>query len=88
MAATPSKVSTQEHGQHGKNDPHEARHRLSGGKGEAVKVVYIAGPFRAATPWLVEANVRRAEEVALAVWRLGIPFFVDIAHLREWLVKS
>ena len=30
-------------------------------------LVYIAGPFRATSPWLVEQNVRRAEEWALAV---------------------
>jgi hypothetical protein len=33
--------------------------------------VYVAGPFRAATPWLIEQNVRRAEEAALEVWRMG-----------------
>lgn len=37
------------------------------------KVYYIAGPFRAATPWLVEQNVRRAESVSLALWKNGIP---------------
>jgi nucleoside 2-deoxyribosyltransferase len=36
-----------------------------------MKVVYIAGPFRAATPWLIEQNVRAAETVALEVWRMG-----------------
>lgn len=34
-------------------------------------VVYIAGPFRATTAWGVEQNVRRAEQAALEVWRLG-----------------
>jgi hypothetical protein len=36
-----------------------------------VKVIYIAGPFRAKTPWLIEQNVRRAEADALEVWQLG-----------------
>lgn len=36
-----------------------------------MKVVYIAGPFRAASRWGVEQNIRRAEEVALEVWLLG-----------------
>ena len=36
-----------------------------------MKVVYIAGPFRAPTPWKIETNVRRAEEIALKVWRMG-----------------
>jgi len=35
------------------------------------KVVYIAGPFRAANQWEQEANIRRAEAMALEVWRLG-----------------
>jgi len=34
-------------------------------------VIYIAGPFRAPTPWEQEQNVRRAETVALEVWGLG-----------------
>ena len=33
--------------------------------------VYIAGPFRAKTPWLIEQNVRRAEEASLEVWKMG-----------------
>lgn len=39
-----------------------------------VPVVYVAGPFRGATPWDVEQNVRQAEELALAVARAhGMP---------------
>jgi len=34
-------------------------------------VIYIAGPYRAPTPWQVLANVRAAQEVALAVWKMG-----------------
>lgn len=33
--------------------------------------VYIAGPFRGATPWVVEENIRRAERLALTVAREG-----------------
>jgi hypothetical protein len=36
-----------------------------------MKVVYIAGPFTGATAWEVECNVRRAEEMALAVAEAG-----------------
>ena len=36
-----------------------------------MKVVYIAGPFRGPTPWDVECNIRRAEALALEVWRIG-----------------
>jgi len=34
-------------------------------------VVYIAGPYRAPSAWAIEQNVRRAEELALEVWRMG-----------------
>lgn len=36
-----------------------------------MKVVYIAGAFRGATPWDVAENVRNAERYALSVARLG-----------------
>jgi hypothetical protein len=37
-----------------------------------MKVVFIAGPYRAASEWQVLANIRRAECLALDVWRLGV----------------
>ncbi|KKN65780.1 hypothetical protein LCGC14_0478250 [marine sediment metagenome] len=36
-----------------------------------MKVIYIIGPFRAENTWEVEQNIRIAEGMALAVWRLG-----------------
>ncbi len=36
-----------------------------------MKLVYIAGPYRATTEWGVVQNIRRAEALALAVWKLG-----------------
>ncbi|MCG8435902.1 MAG: hypothetical protein MJA83_17910 [Gammaproteobacteria bacterium] len=36
-----------------------------------MKIVYIAGPFRAKTPWRVEQNIRKAESWALHVWKMG-----------------
>lgn len=36
-----------------------------------MKVVYVAGPFRGATPWDVAENVRAAERVALEVAKCG-----------------
>jgi nucleoside 2-deoxyribosyltransferase len=36
-----------------------------------MKVVYVAGPFRASTGWGIEENVRYAELHALHVWRAG-----------------
>lgn len=32
-------------------------------------IVYVAGPFRAANTWEIEQNIRRAEALALEVWR-------------------
>lgn len=36
-----------------------------------MRVVYIAGPFRAENAWEIEQNIRRAEEAALELWRAG-----------------
>ena len=36
-----------------------------------IPIVYVAGPFRGATTWDVETNVRRAETLALVVARAG-----------------
>lgn len=33
------------------------------------KLVYIAGPFRGKSAWDIETNIRRAEDLALEVWR-------------------
>ncbi len=61
---------------------------------ENMKVIYVAGPFRAATPWLVEQNIRVAEELALEVWKMGHPaicphtnarFFSGEASDETWL---
>lgn len=35
------------------------------------RLIYIAGPFRAASSWQIEQNIRRAEEAALEIWRMG-----------------
>jgi hypothetical protein len=36
-----------------------------------MKVVFIAGPYRAATVRGIVENIRRAEAVAIEVWKLG-----------------
>jgi hypothetical protein len=36
-----------------------------------LKVIYIAGPYRAPTEWLVMQNICRAEDAALFVWQNG-----------------
>jgi nucleoside 2-deoxyribosyltransferase len=58
-------------------------------------VVYVAGPIRAESAWQREQNIRRAEALALEVWRRGCAAicvhaaarFYDEAEAREngWL---
>ena len=36
------------------------------------KLVYIAGPYRAPTPWQVEQNIRAAMDAAVVVWAAGL----------------
>lgn len=36
-----------------------------------MKVVYIAGPYRAQTIWGINLNIQAAKEIALQVWKLG-----------------
>ena len=36
-----------------------------------MKVVYLAGPYRASTEFGVHQNIQAAERVALEVWRMG-----------------
>jgi len=59
-----------------------------------VKVVYIAGPYRAPNAWEIEENIRRAERLALEVWKLGAAalcphtntrFFQGAADDAVWL---
>lgn len=38
---------------------------------ERLPVLYIAGPYRAATPWRILNNIRHAQDVALQIWRRG-----------------
>jgi hypothetical protein len=36
-----------------------------------MKLVYVAGPYRASGQWDIFQNIRRAEALALQVWQLG-----------------
>ena len=36
-----------------------------------IKVIYIAGAFRAKTQWGIMLNVRKAEDASLRFWKLG-----------------
>lgn len=47
-----------------------------------MKLVYVAGPFRGPNPWEVEQNVRRAETLALEVWRSGAAALCPHANTR------
>lgn len=59
-----------------------------------MKVVYVAGPFRGPNNWEIEENIRRAERLALEVWRSGAAclcphtntrFFQGAADEAVWL---
>ena len=59
-----------------------------------MKLVYVAGPFRGPNAWEIEQNIRRAEALALEVWRAGFAcvcphtntrFFQGAADDSVWL---
>lgn len=37
----------------------------------SLPVIYVCGPYRAATPWKILENIRAAQQVALDLWKLG-----------------
>jgi hypothetical protein len=37
-----------------------------------MKMVFVAGPYRGANEWEVTQNIRRAEALALELWRVGL----------------
>jgi hypothetical protein len=45
-------------------------------------VVYVAGPFRGKDSWEMENNIRRAEALALEVWREGMAALCPHANTR------
>ena len=47
-----------------------------------MKVCYVAGPFRAPNAWEIEQNIRRAETLALEVWRAGMACICPHANTR------
>ena len=59
-----------------------------------MKMVFIAGPYRASTEWGVHNNIQKAEQAAVAIWKLGISvvcphkntaYFGGAAPDRVWL---
>lgn len=49
---------------------------------QPLTVVYVAGAYRASTPWLVEQNVRKAEEAGLKLWQAGFVPIVPHTQTR------
>lgn len=50
------------------------------------KVIYVAGPFRGPDHFAIAENIRRAERLALAVWRLGAAALcphANTAHFQD-----
>ena len=47
-----------------------------------MKVIYVAGPFRAPSAWAIEQNVRRAEEWGLRVAEIGAMPLIPHANTR------
>lgn len=45
-------------------------------------VVYIAGPYRGPNAWAIESNIRRAETVALELWRMGFAVICPHTNTR------
>jgi len=47
-----------------------------------MKVIFVAGPFTAKNAWLIEQNIRKAEQVALELWELGFAVICPHANSR------
>lgn len=47
-----------------------------------MKVAYVAGPFRGPDAWAIEQNIRRAEEIALQLWKRGFAVVCPHANTR------
>jgi len=47
-----------------------------------MKIIYVAGPFRGATTWDVERNVRSAEEIGYEVFKCGAMPLIPHANTR------
>jgi hypothetical protein len=54
------------------------------GVGPLPPVIYIAGPFRGPHARIIEANVRRAEDLSWEVWALGAAAICPHTMTRFW----
>lgn len=39
---------------------------------DRMKLIYVAGPYRAPSEWELVANIRRAEDIAIELWQIGL----------------
>jgi len=49
-----------------------------------MRTIYVAGPYRGETPWVVEQNIRRAEELGFGVASAGAVPVVPHTMYRFW----
>lgn len=49
-----------------------------------MKVVYVAGAYRAKTAWEIEKNIRKAETLACEVWKAGAAALCPHANTRGY----
>jgi len=47
-----------------------------------MKLIYIAGPYRAESAWDIEQNIRSAEKLALECWRRGVAVICPHTNTR------
>jgi hypothetical protein len=47
-----------------------------------MELVYVAGPFRGPNAWEIKQNIRRAEALALLLWREGYAVICPHANTR------
>ncbi len=50
-----------------------------------MKLIFVAGPFKAKNTWEVEKNVRKAEETSLALWGMGYAVICPHTNSRFFL---
>lgn len=49
-----------------------------------MRLIYVCGPFKGPNGWEIEKNVRRAEQLALAVWGLGVACICPHTNTRHF----
>lgn len=49
-----------------------------------MKLIYVAGPYRAANHWLIEQNIHRARELGARLAQLGAAPLIPHANTAHW----